>query len=1258
MKTIIDATGILTRSAAPEDLAIGNFVYLKEKKYQFHRYRQENADWQPRRANFAFNLGPISLHSHDKALQPNLDLRLAALALLNLHNTGVLKLSDLEKMLKTKGNNAEKNTVIAIKNTFAQGNSNELNKIIGRFKNHSPMEILEELSPKWRNHPAIAAKVLEHDSSSWKRLGEEIKKNPVWIRKFIFQNPYNLRYMGPQYRGDKKLIAELIAKSHGKAYIYASKEVKQDEGVFWLALKKNPEIIYGDRSFDDGEIPVKFLNQKKVVLYLLSVKDRPVEIDWRNKVRKKLHAYAADLTQKEWFQGPEGKKTAREFLVLGAGSDMADKFPPEFFKDSEFAFLAVTTGGVPLYLMPEEIIMNPQWVAAVIKKSPILYVQLTRLIKNFTQNDNPEYKKTVISWNQKIKAYLTLYEPLIEKIFLKEDPSLFPYLSDKTKRKPANIIYALNKNTDNYFSLEANEKINPLYYRIILKKPAMAGVLIRENNELKNNREVALKAAQEDTKNLWKHLADSTIIDKDFLQKTFAVYKGMIDRLSDKTPSATKNKLLFYEELLKKYLPLYPELFLEIPDRWRKDGIRQLEFMEISPRIYHYLPPERKKDPIFIRQALAHDGMMLKDMPPENFTGENIELAVKSNGLALTLVPKNKINLKMALLAINNSGKHENLPFIYNHLPDLLKKNQQILTLFLQKGFSPFPSKISAPRRKPKIKEPQKLLTKNHPQKKESLPDKDIAAVADFIVKLLRDEEISPALWRDLNLIRKVVAPSEEVLRILAQAVREGGNGYAAEPLPVRVFLKLPEALRHNPEISKIALEKDGKLLKYLPERFSKDPKYVAIAVKQNVGALIYAKPPASADLNIIRLALKQDYERTFRIIDNHYKWQKKSILRQIPYPAAKQLLTDYAQTNPKKFHSFFRRSTPFNSDPEIAFLFIKQMPFPPRIFDSLVSGAYIWGAIDKKLRKDGDFIFKVFRHFYKPPENDISILRGYLHDDLIKNASFVQRIYDVNPLLLGAQAFTPALMSERFPLLYAHTQRLIKTLQRFKINNFLRLSDPLVLREVIRNRETMLEEDSLREERERQDPRPLAVVIGPRDDFNGEINRIDLKALVKKYRLVYLEAEKAEDIVQLKKATKFKKAELVIIAGHGNQRNLEFSRKKEDIKYHNGKLDLSENQRRLNILNVRRLVTHQFSTTVGPNAKVVLFSCSTGKRHDMNLSLANSVHKLFGGQITLFAPNKDVRADQFVMDKDGTFIQPGWTKEDLLVLPPQNRKK
>lgn len=156
--------------------------------------------------------------------------------------------------------------------------------------------------------------------------------------------------------------------------------------------------------------------------------------------------------------------------------------------------------------------------------------------------------------------------------------------------------------------------------------------------------------------------------------------------------------------------------------------------------------------------------------------------------------------------------------------------------------------------------------------------------------------------------------------------------------------------------------------------------------------------------------------------------------------------------------------------------------------------------------------------------KKDISYLIALLPKEFIADRSLILPLVKKQPRYLALIA--PQLT--RFP-----TDLAIQA-YRFGITHGARFPDAKALAAVVNNH--------LLAENDTHDPRPIAVMIYPRDDWNSVFqNSTSMFTLLNKgYRVRYYEAEtEQEAVAALKDATKRRKASLVIFGGHGNQKSI-----------------------------------------------------------------------------------------------------------------------
>jgi len=151
---------------------------------------------------------------------------------------------------------------------------------------------------------------------------------------------------------------------------------------------------------------------------------------------------------------------------------------------------------------------------------------------------------------------------------------------------------------------------------------------------------------------------------------------------------------------------------------------------------------------------------------------------------------------------------------------------------------------------------------------------------------------------------------------------------------------------------------------------------------------------------------------------------------------------------------------------------------------------------------------------------------------------------------------------------------------------------------------------------------KPLAVVVYPKADHNGAFMATTLlKDVVKRYTVLYYEAESTEDMVRaLKNATKHQKASLVVIGGHGTTNSIQFG------KHH-----------RLTVNYKNILEAADLNHILSPGATGVLESCSTGGCGVTGGNIAQMLAGIFDAKF--FAPTKDGFLKKLQYDDEGKIV-------------------
>ena len=136
---------------------------------------------------------------------------------------------------------------------------------------------------------------------------------------------------------------------------------------------------------------------------------------------------------------------------------------------------------------------------------------------------------------------------------------------------------------------------------------------------------------------------------------------------------------------------------------------------------------------------------------------------------------------------------------------------------------------------------------------------------------------------------------------------------------------------------------------------------------------------------------------------------------------------------------------------------------------------------------------------------------------------------------------------------------------------------------------------------------KPYAVLLGAKADHNGAFNNMDnqIKPISTYYDVAVAEIDNRNDFNKIiKKIAKFRKIDLLIISGHGRQKNITFSEKP------NGLFSTDYIPKIYKIQNY-------FNTDL----KVVLQSCSTGRTQNNRINVQNALCDALNAKI-IFAPD------------------------------------
>ncbi len=198
------------------------------------------------------------------------------------------------------------------------------------------------------------------------------------------------------------------------------------------------------------------------------------------------------------------------------------------------------------------------------------------------------------------------------------------------------------------------------------------------------------------------------------------------------------------------------------------------------------------------------------------------------------------------------------------------------------------------------------------------------------------------------------------------------------------------------------------------------------------------------------------------------------------------------------------------------------------------------------------------------------------------------------------------------------------------------------------------------------KDPRPIAVIVYPKDDYNGQFfgsSTGELAPMTKKYRVMFYQVGSDTEFVNaIKSGTERKPAELVYVGGHGEPTLAAFgaddpARLPPDLRAKLSSFndaDRTEAFEALTKIDEDKFLDFSDTDILAPlkgrfakGADLVLMSCSTGKggaggdKAKPN-NLANYLHGLFP-QVRVHAPIEPVQNLGVILDAKGKFARAGF---------------
>ncbi len=214
----------------------------------------------------------------------------------------------------------------------------------------------------------------------------------------------------------------------------------------------------------------------------------------------------------------------------------------------------------------------------------------------------------------------------------------------------------------------------------------------------------------------------------------------------------------------------------------------------------------------------------------------------------------------------------------------------------------------------------------------------------------------------------------------------------------------------------------------------------------------------------------------------------------------------------------------------------------------------------------------------------------------------------------------------------------------------------------IVPNRRFLAELIANRTSPRADDRRPIAVVAYPAEDWNGQFfgRTHELEGLTRRYRVMFYQVGTDDAFVSaLADATKDKRAELVVIGGHGESALAAFGADdpaklpaRARAQLDNPRTSPRVRQRimdRIAKVNEERYLDFsdraqlaKVADRIAPGASISLISCSTGKGGAEAANLANFLHEVFP-QARIDAPTESVPNLGVKLDARGFYEDAGF---------------
>jgi len=289
---------------------------------------------------------------------------------------------------------------------------------------------------------------------------------------------------------------------------------------------------------------------------------------------------------------------------------------------------------------------------------------------------------------------------------------------------------------------------------------------------------------------------------------------------------------------------------------------------------------------------------------------------------------------------------------------------------------------------------------------------------------------------------------------------------------------------------------------------------------------------------------------------------------------------------------------SPLNNDKEIVSIALGNNTLALQYADP----SYSAGKEFMKTRIKWDLDFEQFIYEYSP---------------LLKNREFAHDAFNIN---FNAYESMPAETKIIYTKKY---ESIINELKDLNIDFPKRFKSPETVQKIIENRKDL----------DAADPRPLAVLIYTKRDYNGSFqahNQIETLVNMGHYRVVYFEAGTDEEVFNaLIRATAVKQAKLLVLAGHGDQAYISFGANDP------GSCPIENEYKYVDVSDYCKMIKIGLSKCLAKESIVILESCSTGKGKDKATNIANVIGNIFKYS-AIIAPTEPAYIHQYQFDNDG----------------------